>query len=164
MCGIDNSMNIKKGLKIIRDNLINMKNLLEKIGLGFLYTVMGVIAYLLPVYISITYFLDGDIITGIWWLIIGIPLAAMATPLIILLLFICTLYWLVGDLILGNDISILGIFAVIWNFIFGKLLISLFLIGVLALVFTPLFLWLSKKKERRQTKEVINAEYESIDE
>ena len=70
----------------------------------------------------------------------------MATPLIIILLFIITLYWLVGDVILGNDISILGIFAAIWNFIFGKLLLSLFLIGLLALVFTRLFLWLSKKK------------------
>ena len=159
-----------------------MNNLLKKIGIGSLYTGGGVlyivfaildttikaIAFLLPVYLSITYFIDGSIVIGILYLIIGIPLASLAanlfSPLIILLGFICTLYWLIGAVILGNDISFIGTFIGIWEFIFDKLLISLIIIGALFLVSTKLLLWLSERKEKRQSKEVINAEYESIDE
>ena len=159
-----------------------MGNFLKQIGLGSLATGGGVLfiiysildtvikalAVLLPVYLSIISFMEGSIIAGILYLIIGMPLASYAAnffaPLIIILGFICALYWLIGGVILGNDISIIGTFIAIWDFIFWKRLLSIIIIGVVVVVSMQFFGWLSEIKETRQSKEVINTEYELIDE
>tara|TARA_A100001015_G_C14657273_1_gene581588 strand:- start:121 stop:600 length:480 start_codon:yes stop_codon:yes gene_type:complete len=158
-----------------------MESLFKKIGLGSLATGGGVLfiiyaildtvikalAVLLPLYLSIISFMEGSVIAGILYLIIGIPLSSFVanffSPLIIILGFICTLYWLIGGVILGNDISIIGTFIAIWDFIFWKGLLSIIIIGVVVVVSVQFFGWLSERKETRQSKEVINTEYETLD-
>lgn len=158
-----------------------MGNFLKQIGLGFLVTgggafyiifsilvtVIQACAVLWPVYLSIISFMEGSIIAGILYLIIGIPLAAFVAnvfaPLISILGCVCALYWLIGGVILGNEISIIGTFIAIWDFIFWKGLLSIIIIGVVVVVSVQFFGWLSERKETRQSKEVINTEYETLD-